>query len=213
MPESKKRPTLIFRITHYNNLEFTLLNGIYCSNSKDADANYINIGHRNLIDKRGRRVVPLSPFGVLNDYVPFYFAPKSPMLYSIFKNNIDGFSGSQKDVIYLVSSIETIKDANKEFVFTDGHAYELISKFYNKLNDLNKIDWKLMGEKYWHNTESDNDRMRKRMAEFLVYQLVPVNCILAIVVYNDKIKSVVDSIQDKCNTGIKILIKPNWYYD
>jgi hypothetical protein len=212
MPESKKRHTLIFRLTHFDNLEFTLRNGIYCSNSKDADPNYLNIGHRNLIDKRGKRIVPISPNGVLNDYVPFYFAPKSPMLYSIFKKNVDGFSGSQRDIIYLVSSIETIIETDLKFVFTDGHAYELISKFYNNPTQLKNIDWQLMGETYWNNTESDNDRRRRRMAEFLVYQFVPINCILAIVVHNEKAKSTVDSIQHKCKTAIKTLIKPNWYY-
>lgn len=212
MPESKKRHTLIFRLTHFDNLEFTLRNGIYCSNSKDADPNYLNIGHRNLIDKRGTRIVPISPNGVLNDYVPFYFAPKSPMLYSIFKKNVDGFSGSQRDIIYLVSSIETIIETDLKFVFTDGHAYELISKFYNNPTQLKNIDWQLMGETYWNNTESDNDRRRRRMAEFLVYQFVPINCILAIVVHSEKAKSTVDSIQHKCKTAIKTLIKPNWYY-
>lgn len=213
MPESKKRPTLIFRLTHYGNLEFTLLNGIYCRNSEEADPNYINIGHRNLIDKRGKRIVPISPKGVLNDYVPFYFAPKSPMLYSIYRKNVDGFTGKQKDIIYLVSSVETIVNANIQFAFTNGHAYEIISKFYNQTTDLNKVDWELMGATYWNNTEFDNDRMRRRMAEFLIYQFVPAKCILAIVVSDEKTLGIVESIQNKCNTNIKSIIKRNWYYE
>lgn len=212
MSDTTKRHTLIFRITHYDNLSLILKNGIHCPNSEKASSGYVDIGHQNLIAKRGKRIVPISPNGVLNDYVPFYFAPKSPMLYSIFKKNVDGFSGNQKDIIYLVSSVETIIKAKLDFVFTDGHAYELISKFYNKIADLNRIDWHLMGATYWHNTEEDNDRMRRRMAEFLVYQFVPVNCILAVVVQNEKTKHIVESVQNKCNTQIQTLIKPNWYY-
>jgi len=212
MPGANKRHTLIFRITHYNNLSLILKSGIHCPNSAKASSGYVDIGHQNLIAKRGKRVVPIFPNGVLNDYVPFYFAPKSPMLYSISKNNVDGFSGNQKDIIYLVSSVETIVEAKLDFIFTDGHAYEIISKFYNKISDLNKIDWQLMGATYWNNTEEDNDRMRRRMAEFLVYQFVPVSCILAIVVQNEKTKSIVELVQNKCNTQIQTLIKPGWYY-
>ncbi len=212
MPGTFKRATLIFRLTHYANLEFTLSKGMCCKNSPDTDPNYINIGHRNLIDKRGSRRVPLSPFGVLNDYIPFYFAPRSPMLYSIHKGNIDGFTGNQSDIIYLVSSIEKIQEINIPFVFTDGHAYENITKFFNELNDLDKIDWQIMGETYWRNTPDDNDRMRRRMSEFLTYQFVPSSCILAIVVQHETIKKAVDSIQAKVGTAIQTLIKPNWYY-
>lgn len=212
MSESFKRPTLIFRLTHHANLEFTLRNGLHCCNSPHSDLNYINIGHRNLIDKRGRRIVPKTPGGVLNDYVPFYFSVRSPMLYSIYKRNIDGLTGKQSDIIYLVSSVEKIIEEKIDFVFTNGHAYEIISKFFNTTNDLDKIDWKIMGEIYWNNTEQDNDRMRRRMAEFLAYQFVPSSCILAIVVYNEHIKSIVDSIQEKCGTKIKTIVKSNWYY-
>ena len=212
MPESYKKNALIFRLTHHANLEFTLRNGMYCCNSTNADPNYINIGHRNLIDKRGRRKVSLPPDGVLNDYVPFYFSIRSPMLYSIYKKNVDGFSGKQSDIIYLVSSVEKILEAKIPFVFTDGHAYEMISRFYNQITDIDKVDWEIMGAKYWNNTDQDNDRMRRRMAEFLAYQFVPSNCILAVVVYDEKIKNIVDSIQNKCNTNIKTIIKRNWYY-
>jgi hypothetical protein len=185
---------------------------MHCRNSSKADPNYINIGHRNLIDKRGRRIVPKLPGGVLNDYVPFYFSPRSPMLYSINRKNVDGFTGTQRDIIYLVSSIEAIQASNIQFVFTDGHAYEIISKFYNNLSDLGKVDWQIMGETYWNNTAQDNDRMRRRMAEFLAFQFVSSSCILAIVVHNDQIKNIVDSTQQICGTNINTIVKRNWYY-
>jgi len=212
MPKGFKRPTLIFRLTHYRNLEFALLNGLHCRNSENSDPNYFNIGHRNLIDKRGIRSVPVTPGGVLNDYVPFYFAPRSPMLYSLHTGYVQGFEGTQRDIIYLVSSVQKVKDSNIPFVFTDGHAYELISNFYNNEKDLKNIDWSIMGATYWNNTADDNDRKRRRMAEFLLYQFVPITCIFGIVVFDDKMENTVNKIQRKCNTTIKTYIKPNWYY-
>ena len=187
-------------------------NGLFCRNSEGCDPDYYNIGHKNLIDKRGSRVVPVEPGGVLNDYVPFYFASRSPMLYSIHTGFVQGFTGSQRDIIYLVSSVQKVKESEIPFVFTDGHAYELISNFYNKEKDLKNIDWQIMGETYWNNTADDNDRKRRRMAEFLVYQFVPITCIFAIVVFDDRMESTVNKIQRKCNTNIKTIVKRNWYY-
>ena len=212
MPEGFKRPTLIFRLTHFSNLKFTLENGLHCRNSENSDPNYFNIGHKNLIDKRGSRSIPVSPGGVLNDYVPFYFAPRSPMLYSIHTGFVQGFNGTQRDVIYLVSSVQEVKASNIRYVFTNGHAYEFISNFYNEEEDLKNIDWEIMGATYWKNTAEDNDRKRRRMAEFLAYQFVPITCIFGIVVFDDRMESTVNEIQRKCNTAIKTYIKPNWYY-
>ena len=212
MAEGFQRPTLIYRLTHYSNLNFTLVNGLHCRNSENCDPQYFNIGHKNLIDKRGNRSVPVQPGGVLNDYVPFYFAPRSPMLYSIHTGYVQSYSGTQRDIIYLVSSVQKIKEGNIPFVFSDGHAYELISKFYNKEKYLKNIDWSIMGDTYWNNTAEDNDRKRKRMAEFLVYQIVPITCIFAIVVFDDRMESTVNKIQRKCNTNIKTIVKRNWYY-
>ena len=213
MPLGYKRPTLIYRLSHYSNLEFTLLNGLHCRNSDKCDPNYYEIGHKSLMDKRGNRLVPLAPCGVLNDYIPFYFAPRSPMLYSIHTGYVQDFKGEQRDIIYLVSSVQQITGLTIPYVFTDGHAYELISNFYNKETDLKYIDWTIMGEKYWNNTASDNDRKRRRMAEFLVYQFVPINSIFGLVVFDDRMETTVNMIQHKCNANIKTYIKPNWYYD
>ncbi|MDR3626810.1 MAG: DUF4433 domain-containing protein [Ignavibacteriaceae bacterium] len=212
MPIGFIRPTFIYRISHYRNLEFTLANGLFCRNSDKCDPNYFNIGHKNLIDKRGNRNVPIDPGGVLNDYVPFYFAPRSPMLYSINKGNVQGFQGTQNDIIYLVSSVQEIKASKIPYVFTDGHAYVEISQFYNTENDLRFVDWVIMGATYWNNTVNDNDRSRRRMAEFLVYQFVPITCIFGIVVIDDIMETTVNEIQRKCNTNIKTYVKPKWYY-
>lgn len=89
----------IYRITHYRNLEFIIKNGIYCRSSEFYDPDYINIGNNDIISKRCSKKVPVEPFGTLGDYIPFYFVPKSPMLFSIYRNNVSGFSGSQNDIV------------------------------------------------------------------------------------------------------------------
>ena len=47
---------------------------------------YESIAQIDIQDKRSRAIVPHPPYGSLHEYVPFYFAPRSPML---LKNKTD----------------------------------------------------------------------------------------------------------------------------
>lgn len=95
------------------------------------------------------------------------------MLYAIHKGSVSRYQSSQEQVIYLVSSVETIVQGNANFVFIDGHAEMQISQFYNLPSDLDKVDWQLMKGRYWHDTTADTDRKRRRQAEFLVHDFMP----------------------------------------
>ncbi|MEJ7780116.1 MAG: DarT ssDNA thymidine ADP-ribosyltransferase family protein [Daejeonella sp.] len=80
--------TYIYRMTHYSNIEFILREGLHCCNCKPQDPEYTSIGYKTLINNRGRSVVSIDPGGVLNDYIPFYFHYKMPMLYNIWKKDV-----------------------------------------------------------------------------------------------------------------------------
>ena len=71
---------LIFRITHRSNVPWILKNGLHCRSSAIVDPNFTGIGNPELIERRRHRKVDILPGGTLEDYVPFYFTPFSPML-------------------------------------------------------------------------------------------------------------------------------------
>jgi ssDNA thymidine ADP-ribosyltransferase, DarT len=75
----------------------------------------------------------------------------------------------QDDVVYIVTKASVIEAAKLSFIFTDGHALQVFAQFFNDLQHLNAVDWAVMQAQYWKNTEEDNDRRRRRMAEFLVW--------------------------------------------
>jgi len=204
--------TFIFRIIHYKNLNYILKNGIFCCNSPHQSSNYIPIGDKALISSRGLKEVPISPFGVLNDYIPFYFGFHSPMLYKIYKGTVDNIKCSQSTVIYLISSVEEIITNKLEFVFTDRHAYQQYANFFNDINGLNKLDWNVIKAKNWANNIQDNDRMSRKQAEFLVYNFLPVNCIINIGVYNKTTLKIVETVIKQNNLNIPVSFKPDWYY-
>jgi len=86
----------------------------------------------------------VGPRGTVGDYVPFYFAPKSPMLFAISRGNVAGYTAGQQPVTYLCSSTEAVHAAGLGWVFTEGHADMEYTDFFDDFRDLDKIDWNLM---------------------------------------------------------------------
>ena len=135
---------LIFRITHIENLPWILRHGLSCPSSDLRDPGFVTIGNPEIIGKRSSKLIPVSPGGVLEDYVPFYFTPCSVMLYNI----VTGYSGMTRrerdDVIVLVSSVRKLSETGVAFVFTDRHALVAYARFFNDVSALDRIDWELL---------------------------------------------------------------------
>jgi len=203
---------LLYRITHYQNLEFILENGLHSPNSQIQDPNYINIGNKDIIGKRGAKPVRLDPSpGMIHEYVPLYFCYRSPMLGSIKVGNSD-YKGPQSDIIYLVTDFEHIKEHNCEFVYTDGQALIAFSKFFDDESDFNKLDWEAIESTQWGRNQSDNDKMRRKMAEFLVKDYVPIGALIGIGVMNQQMEQTVTQIVTQAGANIPVKIKTNWYF-
>jgi hypothetical protein len=98
-------------------------------------------------------------------------------------------------------------------VFTDGHAdMPPLTSFYDNFNDLDKIDWKLMNSKYWHDTIDHPDRERRRQAEFLVHDSCPWELISKIGVHNQETaENVLEILADVVHKP-EIKIETGWYY-
>ena len=171
------------------------------------------IGYQHIKDRRLTRPVPLSPGDFVGDYVPFYFAPRSPMLFVIHKGSVPGYSGGQTEVVHLVSTIERVEAAGLGWVFTDGHAEMApLTDFYDDLTDLNKVDWELMQSRYWFDTDDYPDRMRRRQAEFLVHGFFPWELVDSIGVCNEATAARVYEVLETLAHKPQVAIEQTWYY-
>jgi hypothetical protein len=139
-------PTPIYHITNIKNLPSILQQKGLIANSilRQNQIDYCDIAHAHIQDRRARKQVDCGVGGYLHDYVPFYFAPRSPMLYAIYRGNVAAYSEGQEPVIYLVTEAEIIATNNLDFVFSDGHAAMEYITFYDDLLRLDAIDWELM---------------------------------------------------------------------
>lgn len=160
-------------------------------------------------DRAGRAI---AAGGVLADYVPFYFANRSPMLYSIHRGNVVGYAGGQANVIYLVSTVETAVAGDRAWCFTDGHAVEAITEYYATTERLDIIDWEVIGARYWSNTEDDLDRKRRKQAEFLVHGYFPWDWFHRIGVIDQGRSQRVREIIAEALHQPEVTIESGWYY-
>jgi ssDNA thymidine ADP-ribosyltransferase, DarT len=207
--------TLVYHITHLNNLSLILnVGGLMAVNElRRSNLTYQNIAYEQIQDRRARAIVPCGAGGVLHDYVPFYFAPRSPMLYTIHRGNVPGYQDGQALIIHLVSSAEAVEAAGIAFAFTDGHAVMDYSDFYDDLDALEDvIDWELMESRYWRDTDDDPNRKCRRQAEFLAYNFVPWSLIHSIGVSSPQIKQQVEQVLQNVNLSIPVSVRSTWYY-
>ena len=66
---------------------------------------YQNIAPAGAQGARAAKRVGLSPGGSVHDYVPFYFAPRSPMLSAIHNGQVAGCGLRQQDIVHLETTV------------------------------------------------------------------------------------------------------------
>ena len=206
-------PTGIYHITHRSNLASIVEPGMLFANSEipDERKEYSTIAHETIQDQRATTPVPCGPGGVLHDYVPFYFAPRSPMLCAIAYGRVPSCP-NQADVVHLVAAAEEVRDAGLGFAYTDGHGIMVITEFYDDLAQLDNVDWELMEAKYWSDTHEDGDRKRRRQAEFLVHESMPWHMIKEVVVMNGSVEQEVRETLVSIGDATPVRTQRNWYY-
>jgi hypothetical protein len=220
------QPTRLFHITALVNLQAICAAGKLLSKNNGAAAgiNYQNIAHVGAQGVRAVRTVPNPPGGSIHDYVPFYFAPRSPMLYAINGGRVVGCPWRQADIVHFETTVQNVVALMQPFVFYDRNATLAFSAPYTNLVYLDTVvAWDLLTEapqldgfcKYWQNS-ADNpryaDRMERRQAEFLVKTSVPVSCITRLGVIDANRKAQVQTILNRAGVSLQVHVMRSWYF-
>ncbi|WP_339036209.1 DUF4433 domain-containing protein [Bradyrhizobium symbiodeficiens] len=217
-------PTPIFHITAIDNLQLIAKSGLLSKNQVVArGVNFANIAFQSVQGHRSVKNVPIAPGGNLHDYVPFHFAPRSPMLMTINAGNVEGCDYRQDDIVHLKTTVEAVGAASLPFVFTNYHAVKAFAEFFSDPKDLDKIDWELFFEfprlggycKYWNSAHSNARyalRMETRQAEFLVHDSVPLAVLGQIAVRTENMAERVRGVLANTAWSPEITVIPGWYY-
>lgn len=187
-----------FHFTHIKNLESILQNGLLSTNAKNnlglehenvANSRIQNTRSNIIIDKKLELRDETLIWNEdeikyrLHDFVPFYFAYKCPMLFQVLTSkNID-----EREIIFFAINVKKcLKELqNTYFSSASINRIEDLPELYSQESELVKLNWKEIEN--LKKSESDELKQEK-MAEFLVYENLPLKYIDHIIVWNENIK-------------------------
>lgn len=199
----------VYHITHIDNLSSMVRDGfLWCDHEqRKRETKHQNIAYSHIKERRLKHPVNVASGGMLGNYVPFYFCPRSVMLYVIFKGH-DKYKGGQESVVHLVSSVSAIAQQKNSCFFTDRHADLGYAQQFDDLALLpTKVDLSIMQKKHWA------DVKEKRQAEFLVHGSCSWSLIEEIGVHNSEMAAKVKGILQNANHQPRISERRSWYYE
>lgn len=210
------RDLLLYRAVHGRVLPSLIERGLLCRRRViEEQIAFQSISNEEIERDRAMTVVGCGPGGSLHDYVPFHFGPRSPMMCRISYRNLPNYQEGQRPLVYVVTTIGAVIDAGCAFAFADGHPTMALTDFYDDLDMIDHVDHALMRERMWTDTQEDNDRARRRQAEFLVHDRVPWEVISEIGTMDRAIAQRVRQILDEAQAPEprpRVSVRDGWYY-
>ncbi|TVQ32121.1 MAG: DUF4433 domain-containing protein [Phycisphaeraceae bacterium] len=203
-------PTPIYHITHIENLRGVIDAGGLLSDARRAQGEFtaVRIGYEHIKQRRMKRRVRVASEGVLGDYVPFNFCPRSVMLHSIWRRLIDGCDASQDQIVHLVSTAQAASSSGRMWAFTDRHAEPPESNYFVDLSRLSQLRWDIIGSNNW----GGDERRPFKQAEFLVHGEFPWTEVLQIGVKTEEAASAAKLLLQRSSHCPVIKVRPDWYY-
>ena len=208
----------LYHIVHIDRLRSILQSGgLYC------DAHVIRnalpgttIGISRIKEQRRTHSLTSYPKLYVGDCVPFYFCPRSVMLYIIWRANHQNltYRGGQKPIIHLVADLKQVvnwaNNHQKRWAFTTSNAGAKSFHDYNSLNNLNKVNWDAVNARFW----SDEDIKAKKQAEFLMEEFFPWHLIESIGVRSKHVLTDVEEIINSNSNSYKpkVSVETKFYY-
>ena len=215
MPPPPAQPK-IYHILHVDRLASVIADG-----RLDCDATIVRrgapgttIGMSRIKARRLTLPVHCHPGDCVGDYVPFYFCPRSIMLYLIYRANHPDltYRGGQEPIIHLQADLQRViawADANgRRWAFTLSNAGAYYPEFRADVGQLHEINWPaVLSNDFRH-----PDNKEGKQAEFLVHQSFPWKLVERVGVYSAAVARQVADAMDGAAHRPPIEVLRAWYY-
>lgn len=169
------------------------------------------IGMAEIKERRRRRRLHSHPGLRLDDCVPFYFCPRSVMLFVIHMGNHPklAYRGGQEAIVHLEADLRQAVGwadrRGRRWAFTLSNAAASYSEDYCDLAQLGKIDWDAVRATDWAGHRKDG-----KQAEFLIERSFPWALVRRIGVRSRGTEQRARAILGERRPPVHIL--PEWYY-
>ena len=209
------RQPKIYHIVNIDRLHSIIVDGyLWC----DAEINRRKspgtiIGMHKIKERRLKLPLVSRPGLFVGDCVPFYFCPRSVMLYLIYRKNPElTYQSGQGPIIHLESDLQKAvswaERNKKRWAFTLSNAGSSYFEDRCELTQLGDIDWNAVGATYW---EPQQIKERKQ-AEFLLEHQFPWELVSRIGVYSQSTYAQATAVVSSAAYRPSIHIMPEWYY-
>ncbi|UUZ72182.1 DUF4433 domain-containing protein [Polaromonas sp. P1(28)-8] len=201
--------TKLYHITDVNNLPAILSSGGLRSDVAMAGVIHEKIGYAHIKERRMTQYrVPCCGNRFVGEFVPFYYCPRSPMLFTINKGNTAKPAGCQTDIIHLVSNVGRAIEVGPTWAISDGNAGAGYTSFDNKLAALANLEWDIIHSNNW----AGEVRRNKKSAEFLVADFFPWQGIDTVACHNSQIADRVSKLLTGQVQAPNVVVRTDWYY-
>lgn len=212
VPEKPK----LYHITHVDNLPAILAAG--CLRSDAAMINQggpaSTIGMGNIKQRRLGLPVKCHPGDSVGAYVPFYFCPRSIMLYLIHcANHPDlAYRGGQGPIVHLEADLhETAAWAaanGKRWAFSLSNAGAYYTEFRDRLDQLNEVDWEAVAATDFRDSQVKEGKQAEFLAQdFFPWQLVRRIGVIDALVYGKVVRALSGTPQRPA-----VEVHRDWYF-
>lgn len=143
----------------------------------------------------------------VGEFVPFYYCPRSPMLYTLNRGNVEGRpAGCQREIVHLVTDVQSLIDLGRRWAISDINAGSPLAEFKADLAALETLNWDVIQSRDW-----GGERLPYKQAEFLVADRVPWAAIKQIGCYSDEVAAQVRGYLGEAG-GPQVTVNRGWYY-
>lgn len=207
----------IYHITHINNLRKIAFAGKLVSDAIRITQSLecVEVGMTTIKRRRLEEIeVTVYPGTKVGQYVPFYFCPRSVMLYLIHRGNHPGiaYRDGQKDIVHLQADFyEVVERANAKphpWAISNGNAGAYITRFFNRREDLDQINWAAVNATDFR----DPQIKEKKQAEFLTFNAFPWDLIRKVGTMDNTVAVQAKQMLVGCRHQPSVEITRNWYY-
>lgn len=153
----------------------------------------------------------------VGDCVPFYFCPRSVMLYLIWRDNSElSYRGGQGPILHLEADLhDTVawaEENHSRWAFTLSNAGAYYFEDRADLMQLGEISWDAVQARQWSGNGISGSVKEGKQAEFLVEHSLPWSLICRIGVHSRPIRDQVrEALRDAAHRPA-VEIKNDWYY-
>lgn len=207
----------IYHITHLSNLaQIVATDGLWSDARRtERGLNCKIVGMSQIKRRRLEELeVGCHPGTKVGQYVPFYFCPRSIMLYILHRGNLPDldYCEGQQPIVHLQAdlraAVEWADENAVRWAFSTSNAGARYTSFYVSLDQLHQVNWTAVTAPDFRSAEIKDGKQ----AEFLVYDWFPWKLIEKIGVFNQNISDEVSKALASAQHAAIVSVERDCYY-